>query len=154
MKLKIANIVFLKISSWKGISVGAVHCYGALSNLGGGKRYDVDKPITKAEANRRNKKAGWVSWTGGDRTESFDTKESVIYYAKRQFNKRFPHATALVLGNIATAEPQTVLVGPQPFKQAVNKLVKRAERIGYWDNEAEMRQICNEWVKLWPIKYR
>ena len=154
VKVKEENIVFLTISSFVGGGVGAKHYYGRLRHLQGGDNPDVTYKMTKAEADLFNgrKKLGYRK---GEESTRFSSRRKVINAAKRQFKIHFPKAAVLVLGETGVVEPQEILVGPREFKDRINRLAKRYEKLD-WDVKADrpvIEKIAEEWQKLWPRKY-
>jgi hypothetical protein len=110
--------VWLDVSSWRGISIGAIHFYGELKTT-----YHDDLPhvelkrkLTKSEAKELTKlqndnslfQAGF-RWEAGDETRCFDTKEDVIKAAIAQYQALFPTKTLLLLGSPVYAEHDAVL---------------------------------------------
>jgi len=157
-KVKIDNIVFLTITSWRGTSVGATHWYGRLRSHSGENEHDVLHTLNKVEAKILCKKRGWSpghGYVAGEKVEGFDSRESVVRTAKRQYKKYFPLATVLILGRCSTADPQRVLLGPKKFKQAINKIVDEFEELDGWENESEeaVQKVWDKWQKLWPQKW-
>lgn len=161
MMIKEENIVFLKVSSFAGISVGAEHFYGKLNSLETNEDVELKYPLTKEDAAYLNKKLGiksgestYIGYQAGEEHERFPSGDKVIEWAKKRFKKHFPKATVLVLGT-RDPNPQRVLVGPREFKSAINKLYRRHRKLD-WDYEEdreEMEEIEAEWQKLWPRKY-
>lgn len=163
IKVKEENIVFVKVGTFVGTGIGAVHYYGRVMQLCGGRSVDVTHKLTQIEADRLNKK--WLTkdmresasagYQKGECSSRFFSREGAINAAKNQFNACFPKATVLVLGSPSYAEPQEILVGPKEFKGAVNKLAKAYDKLD-WDTKAdrkEIRELEKKWEKLWPRKY-
>lgn len=163
IKVREENIVFLTVSSFVGMSVGAMHYYGRLEHLQGGDSSDVTHKLTQIEADRFNK--GWltkemrtpdVGYQKGEKLTRFSSRRKVINAAKRQFKIHFSKAAVLVLGRSACFEPQEILVGPKEFKDKINVLAKEYGKLD-WDIETdrpEIKKIEEKWQKLWPRKYR
>jgi len=159
MKVKKSEIVFLKINCWEGVSVGAEHWYGVLRSYD--ERHnridtELQRKMTAQDVVHLNKKRGMGHDCGykvGEFTTCFYTRRSVIEKAKRVFRRHFPRAKVLMLGDAGTAQQQPVIVGPKDFKEPINKLVKEAEKINWWDNEEEMQILWDKWQKIWPLKY-
>jgi hypothetical protein len=157
MMIKEENIVFLKITSWYGISVGAEHYYGKLTDFKTNENIELTYPLTKEDAKYLNKKEkieDEIGYEEGEESERFRNEEAVIERAKKQFKILFPKATILVRGT-SDPNPQEVLVGPKQFKNAINVLWQRCELLD-WDreeDEEELEEIYGKWEKLWPRKY-
>jgi len=158
MNIKEENIVFLTITFWVNTCAMGKHYYGRLRSFNG-KWFDVVYKLSKEDAKDMNK--GWLSkdtkdyigYNEGEESERFISKERLIAEARKQFKKYFPKAKVLVLGDRAVIEPQEILVGPREFKIKINRLVRRAKELKYWDNEKEMDKLCKKWEKMWPRKY-
>lgn len=161
IKVKEEHIVFLIVSSFVGMSPGAVHYYGRLEHLQDGEDFDVIHKLTQIEADRLNKK--WFSkdmslfagYQKGEDSSRFVSSEAVIVAAKEQFKIYFPKAAVLILGTATVCAPFEVLVGPKEFKEKMTKLAKRYDKLN-WDRVAdreEIDEILDSWQELWPIKY-
>lgn len=147
------RIVYLEISSWVGISLGATHCYGDLwSN---GERYPMRKKLTPREAIALNKKHEWDQYRGGDLYSGFDSHSEITLIALETYKTHFPQADILVLGRSCVAEPQKILDGPPEIKEKVNAWYEEAEKIDWYDGDQEerMEKISNEFWEFW-IKIR
>lgn len=158
-KVKEVNIVFLVVSSFVGIGVGAKHYYGKLEALIGGEPADVTAPLTAAQARAFNKEWGMLKlsfgYQEGEESSRISSRAKVISLAKKQFKKHFPKATVLILGRPAVCAPFEVLIGPKEFKEKMTKLAKRYDKLN-WDRAAdreEIEEILHGWQELWPIKY-
>lgn len=109
--------VTLCITSFRGISIGAVHFYGTLEysgpSLSDGKsfyggyisdgwskmsrditslfgllRIEITRPVTSSDLS--NDPIRWEGYEVGDSTNSFDTKESILAVATQIVKLRFP----------------------------------------------------------------
>jgi hypothetical protein len=62
----VSKIVYLEITTWQGISIGATHYYGQLTGRGM-ESIDLEYTITSAQAARLNKtdEQSW-GWKAGD----------------------------------------------------------------------------------------
>lgn len=163
VKVKEENVIFVKVDTFVGTGVGAVHYYGILRQLCGGRSVDVTHKLTQIEADRLNKK--WLTkdmreslsagYQKGECSSRFFSREAAINAAKKQFKKCFPKAAVLVLGSSGVVEPQRILVGPKEFKDKINKLVKKYDKLD-WDirtDRKEIEELEKKWEKLWPRKY-
>ena len=155
MVIKEEHIVFLKITSWNGISVGAEHYYGKLTNFKTNESIELTYPLTTQDAEHLNRKLGGGRYyIKGEESERFPSEKAVIGRAKKQFKVLFPKAIILVRGT-SDPNPQEVLVGPKQFKDAINVLWQRCELLN-WDREEDkegLEEIYGKWEKLWPRKY-
>lgn len=149
------KIVHLEITSWRGLSLGAIHYYGELI---GHKRekyttIKLEQKCTRKAAIEENKKAREMGLPGrtrpGELTNQFDSKEQLRKFAIKHWKEHFPKAVILIEGNSSTVEPQPILIGPKEIKDRVNKLSREADTIDRWEkNEKRMDEICDEWNEL------
>lgn len=142
------KIITLEITSFVGMSIGAVHYYGKLSD--GVVRTDLMRVLTAAGARKLNilHRAG-NTYHAGDEVTNWDSEEELIAYARRTWKDHYPDGGLLVLGD--SAGPHPILVGPAEIVAEGAKLLKKAERIGYWStrsNWTKMDAICKEWDAL------
>lgn len=156
MNIKEEHIVFLKITSWNGISIGAEHYYGRLTDFKTNKSIELTYPLTKEDAKYLNRKVTDEvgMYEEGEESERFSNEEAVISRAKKRFKILFPKAIILIRGT-CDPNPQEVLVGPKQFKNVINALWQRYELLD-WDREEdreELEEIEEEWQGLWPRKY-
>ena len=147
-------LVYLEITSWRGISIGAIHYYGSMVVCNG--------KLTKTPLMRKITKAAQIELArqdGGDRhlslypvgseTERWRSKDALRRAAIRWFNKRYSTEDSMLIeGSFTTCEPQTVLHGKEPFRSAINELCEQAEECDYWEDEKAMDRICNRWRKV------
>lgn len=144
-------LVYLDITSWRGISVGAMHYYGSIVVSS-----DVPTEIPLMRKITRPAQIELARQDGGDRylslypvggeTERWRSKKLLRKAAVRYFNKHYSIEDSLLIeGSFTTCEPQTVLHGKEPFKSAINELCRQAEECGFWDNEEIMERICSKW---------
>lgn len=116
----------LEISSFTYIgSLGAEHYYGSLYCQVGDKLQirELEYEVDEQTAQKLNKNDGYV-YEVGEKTIKFFSEEEVKDAAIRQFSVLFPTAKILINGSYAVADPQEVLVGPEPFKKEANQLVR------------------------------
>ena len=132
--------MYLEISDWVGLSLGAVHYYGKL--VCNGQRIQLKKEISAAEALSLSR--DW-HWEKGDTTERFRMKGELRALAIRTWRDHFPDAVMLVEGYVWRVEPQPVLDGPTEMKKRINILAAEAEKVDYWNDEVAMQRICDEW---------
>ena len=140
--------VYLEVTSWRGISVGAEHWYGHLDHFGDElERRELRRRMGAQEAAALTAKDGLgaLPYREGDTTERFPSEAAVVARARRVWRRWFPGARILVQGDGAIAEPQRVLSGDRDARVRINRLVRRADEIGRWDAECEMERICAEW---------
>ncbi len=147
------SIVYLKISTWQGISLGATHYYGELV-MSAGEDYrviELKKSLTKRQAAKLNKAADmdWL-YEPGDQYHGFDTKAEIIVLAVKTFRDHFPGADLLILGNPAYSEPMPILVGDSQANEKAEELVTAAEAIGGYGRgkDKEMDKLVDAWREL------
>lgn len=139
------KIVVLHISSYAGISAGAIHCYGSLNCRD--KRIELKQKVT--EKNVLSLSMRDFKYEIGTMTERFECEEDVRVIARRQWRKFFPDAVLLLEGSAACGDPQRCLVGPVDLKKEINRLKKAGEKVGgYEGDEKGMTKISDEYMNL------
>lgn len=127
------EIVYLEISSWQGISFGAVHWYGELKDRNGNLLMELEYPLTESQALARNLVESGIRWHCGDLIRGWDDEVKLIAFAIKNYKQLVPGATILFCGNPAVADPQKVLDGPIEFKESVNALYHEAVEIEFYE---------------------
>lgn len=160
--VKVADIVFLRISSFVDVGMGAQHYYGKLEHFQGGPTFDVTYPLSLQEARVFNREwlkkyevESGLGYQEGEPSERFPSIKKVIVAAKKQFKEHWPEASVLVLGSSGYYQPQRILVGPKQFKDRISVLAARYDELD-WEVESdrgEMEELEKEWQDLWPRKY-
>lgn len=153
---KLPAIVRLEITSWVGVSVGAVHSYGRLTwQEGPDEREDLnlDHPMSAKQAAWYNKEMaeqgyGYLKKKRGDLSNDFDSKADVIQAAKKKIAELYPDGNAwLILGTSLSAQP--ILFWPPGLKKLAdrsNALADEWEKIGgYEGNASRAAEIDDEW---------
>jgi len=136
-------ICYLNITTWQGISIGAIHYYGSLNFRT--KKITLKRKVTKQDIEQKKERF----LTIGDSTEGFNSEEDLISLAKKQWKKHFPEAKALVLGSPTHIEPHKMLIGPH--KRQCNFLYNQAKNLGFYDYEKNydtVDKLSNQWYKL------
>ena len=142
------NIVNLEISSFEGISPGAVHYYGRLSF--NGERTDLERRLNKRNIGKFRKDFYHI----GDVTTRFNSENHVIRAAKRIWKKLFPNALVLLVGSGSILDPQKCIAGDPVLRKKINAYYRRAEAVGgYEGNEEEMTKISDEYMREILRKY-
>jgi len=149
-------MVYLEISSWVGISGGAIHVYGTLKGCVNGKdvSIELERAIGKAEAEFLNEKdygkdAKLGMWEEGDTTIRFNTVRELCNYAKKVFKEKFPHGKILIEGRSSYLDPAKVLVAPAELKRQANNIYMACEKCGRWEgDEKTMEKLSNKWEAL------
>jgi hypothetical protein len=121
--------VTLKVSTWRGISGGAVHYYGKLefhsvdfaregsesrlSSCGYGVpdylesgKFELTRPVTQAEIDANPKM--WEAYHDGDKTDRFDKVQEVIDRGTEIFDKWFEKGWLLVLEKTWVSKKETL----------------------------------------------
>ena len=129
MKRLSNSIVFLEVSSYCGYGGGAEHYYGKLRmhRVRSIKDVELLRKMTSKDVIHLSKKDNFVGeyrYKVGKKTNRFNSYEDLIDFAKDVWLKHFPKAKLLVKGSSSTCDPQLVLVGPDKYKDEVNKLYK------------------------------
>lgn len=129
------NVTHLKISSWAGVSLGATHFYGQLTNVDG--IYQLRYCLTKRGAEKLNIKDHEDAYSAGNATERFETEKQVIKFAIKEYKKIFPKSNVLVKGSASCREPKLVLDCPDCFDmETANLFYNAAYKLGFYDNSA------------------
>ena len=145
------KIVYLVISSWTGISIEAEHFYGKLifrDKYETIQEIELKRKLSLKEAKLLDKKDDCHTWQILRETERFNSTNDIQKLAIKTYKKLFPSAEILIEGRSSVAEPQPILAGNLKLKKEINKLNKRANEIGRWDNKKEMQKIWTKWNNL------
>lgn len=147
------RVCYLDISSFQGLSIGAIHFYGELRC--DGNRVELIHHLTTEEAIERTKReradmGSEYRYKRGDKSRGFTTEEQIIDLACRTWHKHFPDADVLILGDNCVAEPQRVLVGPKEFKTQINKWYAECKAFGWYEgNPKKMERISDTFWDYW-----
>ena len=144
------NKVFLDISCWAGISLGAEHYYATLTinDHPNYSQHRLNKVLTEKDAAALNKKdkCAIALYEAGELSDRFDSESEVIKLAMATWKKIFPSGEILLLGSSAVGDPAPILIAPEPIFTKGNELYQRARKIGFWDyHEDQMMVIAKEW---------
>lgn len=148
------NVVNVEITTYRGISLDAVHFYASLSFYDPDDKYhreQLRRPLSTKEAKALNKKDrcdSFCLYRAGEMTDRFDAVEDIHLRAIEVFKDVAPHTKFLTCGPGALLEPKLVLVGPKKYKDRVNELAKRGEELEWRDDEVELQAICDEFDAL------
>lgn len=152
MKIK---LVFLQVSSYTSLgSINAEHWYGKLhcSDESGIKSHELKRRITdQKEADHLNDKddvSEFSSWKVGSETNRFQARKDVEVEVLRQWKAVFPGHDAVVVGNVACADPQRPL-DARKFAVLVKlqNFWKRCQDCGgYEKNPKTMEKIFREFI--------
>jgi len=145
------RIVFLEVTSWRGISIGAEHYYGHLISYNGEglDKVELKRKLTAKDAVALNKKDSSITshsrWKAGEEVGRFDTREQVKVAALKAFAERFNSDDILLMGRyvggVPGEQPLSVpeewerkfaaLRGPNPDYKAISALEKELFEAGY-----------------------
>ena len=155
---KTSKIVWLKISSWSGISIGAVHIYGELIPDGSQEGVSLEKTLTATQARKLNKwyrqtggVGGLTTYRAGYKTTGFDDESELTEFALKTYREHFPKAELLIKGQAMNVEPQLILDGPSDVKEKAERLLREARALEYWEhreNYKRMDALSDEWEDL------
>jgi hypothetical protein len=148
--MRIDNVVYLVITSWQGISLGAEHYYAKLKGDAYGEytTYDLHKVMTEEDAEILRKKDDWRHYKAGSLTDRFNTKEEARESAILALPTAFPHAVALLEGNPAYVEPHYCLwVKNLAYIEKLNKVWKDATLLVN-DDGTKMMALYRKFEKL------
>lgn len=141
------SIVYLEITSFRGMSIGATHYYGKLV-CPNANSVELCYQLTKAEVDELNARDRTMCYREGELSIRFSTRSDIINLVLVDWKKHYPSAQLLVLGRASIVEPQQVLAGEQKLMDEINILAAQAEECNYWDDEEAMTQICDKWMTL------
>jgi len=156
--------VYLQITSWAGVSIGAEHSYGELCGYNGKEDQTIElkKALTREDARLLNKKDSTYGrlWKEGELTKRFNTEEEIIKIAKKEWKKHFPQAKVLIEGRSGILEPQLIIVAPADYKRKCNILFQKVEANNGWEGdekvmqaiEDEWKELNKEYFKIWKNK--
>lgn len=145
-------LIHLEITSWRGISFGAMHYYGnIIIHDPAFQKIPVMRKVTKsvqAELAAQDGETDYFTYEIGSETERWRSKESLRRAAIKWFKKNASIENSILIeGSSSTCEPQLIIYGKEPFKSAINALYERREELD-WDNkedEEELDKICDQW---------
>ncbi len=157
------QIAHLDITSWRGISIGAVHWYAELiiddaNEKYGWKRVKLERPLTSVESKAMNiekKRQGYRSFNyqSGDLTEGFNTREEAIAAGIAAF--KASSEGVLMLGDHCSCSAwKKAVYWHESFTPLVNKMNAIADKFqalnGY---EGEKRKQVERLDKQFMAKY-
>lgn len=153
------KLVYLKTSSWAGISIGGEHTYAELTNGEYGKerkKVDLYLTLSTSDAIKLNKKydtrGSYCRYRKGDQFHGFWTEADAVAQALRDWRKHFPDYDALVIDHGAAIRPSKILDGLDKLKIKANKLNDKYDAFGWIDENQAMRKISDQWYKLMETK--
>ena len=167
-------VVILEISTWQGISLGAIHWYGTLKYDDDSKRVvddrgyttssglvnvDLERILTPAEVKAENaqlKANGHFSmFKIGDSTTGFLTEEDCVAAAIKYFKEHFDQETSVLYrGQYASCSAwQTLLVWPASQDRIAQRMTKLATEFQSL-NGYECKKKSEEYVEKLDDRWR
>jgi hypothetical protein len=148
------NIAHLNITSWVGISIGAVHVYGKLRY----KDWDyieIKRVLTQAEANKINKKEDMINATyhyrKGDECGRFDTEKEIIDLTIKLLEKKYPQVDLLLSSDGASVSVNKAFWGKdKKLVNRINELYEEADKLDFYSGKDDdrMEELDYEFEKL------
>lgn len=117
------------------MSIGAVHYYGELryddkeSQFGFG-RIGVSRTLTQADADKINEEDDWASYSAGDTSSRFYTKDDVIEAGIKTAREKFGDDIILRLNSFTSAQCERTIYAPEHIM-------------------AELKPVEDAWFALW-----
>jgi hypothetical protein len=148
------RVAYLETRSWIGYVAGASHYLGML--WCNGKEFELQRKIDKEEAIQLNKEfmrriGVDGAYSPGDYTNGFLSREHLLKVAIKEVKKQFPDALVLIESShvVCSFEP-VVWAKDRKIKTDLNKLYKKAEKIGFFDGgrEKDADLIDKEWKDI------
>jgi len=145
------NLIHLYITSFIGVSPGAVHYYGSLKSK---KSIELKKKVKQSDLKALN--GSHPTYRVGNITTRFNSEKEIIRLAIKTYKEHFKNATVLCLGNTTFIEPKKILDAPKGVKTKANALYRKADKLGMWENknkDDEMEKLTKEWYEIVEGKY-
>jgi len=154
-----SQVVYLNVAHYARCYVnGTGHYYGFLQRGDGKNLIQIIRRITQIEANQLNEEEfgrytgpeedleAWGRYKPGDESGRFWDLPQLIQAAIDIYHRHFPDAILLIHGNRCSADPQSVLIGPEIDQ--LNDIVRRCKANGWWKNKKVMESLCQEWEQI------
>lgn len=145
-----------QVSTYEGLCPGAIHYYGTLKASDRSYKYqiksvEVVRNLSASEADKLNlsQRDDAPKYKKGETSNKFNSEESLLKEAIRQWKRHFPKARLLLRGSFATCGPQVVLdCKDAKLRERLKALYKQAEQIDFYENDFErMDEIAKRWDK-------
>jgi len=151
MKFRDNHVCYLEITTFIGMSIGAVHFYASFYFRE--EKIDFNRTLDSKSAKRFNKERGERDnfYKKGSQVNAWESREEIIEEALRAYKTHFPAAKLLVEGQHSYVDPHLVLDGPAITMRKCNDIYDSCEAIGWWDDEDQreyMEELSGEW---WDI---
>lgn len=143
------HIVYLEITTWVGVGIGAMHYYGSLKDRD--NTVELKTILTQKQATQMNRLRDYNDYKKGDEYSGFWSQDEVRKEAVKQWKAQFPHSTLLIEGRSSVRGPQPILEGPEELKIIVNRLAARADEIDWYTYKKhvpEMEKIDQQWEEV------
>lgn len=161
------KIVILQLSSWRGISIGAIHFYANLHYEDENEKHqtiELKRLLSKKEVlelnkeDRRRYPTCYTRYKVGEEYQGFwteeDAKETAINYVK----EKMPEVDVLINGSWSCIDvAECIYAKDKTIMTKINKLYKQAEKIGFYDNpknDKKMDRIDEQYWKLTGMPYK
>lgn len=151
------KIVYLKVTDYVGLSLGAIHTYGEMKCRVGDmtKMVRVERPMTQEEATRENKKDWERGFRGnlnkpGQLTSRLKDEDDVIKTALDLWRNHFPWTVVLILDTVGS-NPKKILAGPEEDRNLILKINNmwvdwlQAEDEGF--TREELEELDDDWSR-------
>lgn len=157
----------LEISSWRGISIGAVHWYCHIhiqEDSEHHQRIELQRPMTAAEAraaNKQDKERGRLLsvYKAGTLTDGFNTEEDAIKFGTKYFVDKYPNGILYDRGYASCSAWKKVIYYPlnnhklEKIVKRMNALADRFQSLNGYECEKKNRErverLDNRWYKMY-----
>ncbi len=170
-------VVILEISSWAGISIGAIHYYGKLmfddpakkvvdgegyTTCSGLTSVNMERTLTSIELKVENAQLQSVGLSAryrvGDTTTGFITEQDAINAAIKYFNEHFDvNQSVLYKGSYASYSAwQTLLVWPKKHNllaKSMNALAKEFQALNGYECRTKPESYIERLDHRWQKRY-
>ena len=155
------NVVYLRIYTWQGMSLGAQHWYAEL-DMRGASAVKVKGPLTQQHATIVNKdlrRQGYsMRYKRGYMYDGFLEWEEAANRGIEQWQEVFPGTDVLLLGRASSGSPMPIIAAPEGVDiEALNALTAKCEEMGWYkaryergadDHNDLLDEISDEWFAL------
>jgi len=149
--------VYLHITSWIGVSVGAQHYYAQLQDdTDYDRRIDLTRILTPAQAARANRDS-FFRVKAGQESKGFDSQDEIRTLAVKVWQEYFPDGDILLEGDWGTAEPLRILVWPKhpELIDEANRVWSQFEKISGYQYEKNLDaadRLTEMWESILDLK--
>ena len=157
------KIIFLEITSWLGLSLGAQHYYGELvtrRSIWKQPRIKLTHILTPRQAAKLNRDLapGGYSFWAGEESEGFDSEEEIRELALKTWRTYFPQGEMLIEGKASIGDPQRILdwpASPLAMEEANKVFADFDELRGYEFNSkrSEAERLNKMWDSLLGLEW-